>query len=578
MARKIKAGRHGTPTVERRTPPSQVPPQPRLQASSQTRPRRLLPVWCILVLEAIAFVTVMVIVGTGNVWIPVAVAVLVAVWFVPLKGRPLSQIMRERLSFRMNRNKRRADAVRVSEPFDITTADGSRLGLRWDGDSLVSMLEIVDSPEALTVLEPGATVDGVTVPVEVLAESLQQFDITLEAIDIHISGSRSRGLTEVASVYDHVLGPLPAIAHRSVWLTIRLDPTLCPDAVRRRGGGSDGVLKTAVTGTRRVANRLSELGFEVHSLTAAEMTRSITHLSDGVTLDSVEETWDTCHSGQFYLRSYGLAQPILTSDRLDRLWTVPSHSTTLSLSLRTVEDQELVQTTGVARFDTFSRPVEVELPGLSQLHGHQLDALVSSLPLPRPAHDGLHQTFGSAKDFAGLTLPASGCGQVIGADQHGRAVAVPLFGPTIPRVEVAGSLHLTQQVVLRAIAIGARVLVFSARPALWRQMVEAVGSHNLLWVAEFHRGAMHAGAEANFSVMVFDHTDPRPTNAGVTAFVVKPIGTPLSEDSSVTLTQLDPDSDAVRVETRAGSVVVEMVAGDEEMRYVGASYDAEWTA
>lgn len=550
--------------------------RPRLQSSSEIGPRRLLPTWNILTLELIALMVLVVLATTDVMWlIPVLAAVAVGIWFVPIGGRPVAQAARERLLFRLNRAKRHQRALRVPEPFDISTTDGSQFGFRWDGDSLVSMLEIADTPEALTVLQPGATVDAVSIPVRVLAESLHQFDITLAAIDVHIQGSRSRGGTEIAAVYDHVLGPLPAIAHRSVWLTIRLDPTGCPDAVARRGGGSTGILKTAITGTRRVANRLREHGFDVHSLTAAEMTRSITHLSDGVLLSNVDEAWDSCSSGQLYLRTYGLDQPILTSAGLDQLWTIPSHATTLGLSLRTLEDRDLVQATGVARFDTFGRPVEVGFAGLSPMHAHQLDGLVCSLPLPRPHTDGLHQTFGTADDFAELRLPASGCGQVIGADVHGRAVALPVFGPTIDRVEIAGSLHLAQQLVLRAIALGARVLVSSRRPAQWREMVMTVGNNNLLWVAEFDRGTMHAGAEANYSVMVFDGTTERPVNNDVTAFIVNRIGTQLSGSADVTLRQLDPDTDEVAVATRGGSVTVEMVASDEEMQYVGASYDSE---
>lgn len=559
------------------TDPEVLDIAPRLRASSEIAPRRHLPVWCMVAIELIALIAVIVIATTGVTWwIPVLVAAVLAVWFIPVRGRPAAQALRDRLIFRFTHAKRHARALDTSNPFDISTSNGSQFGFRWDGDTLVSMLEISDSPEALTILEPGATVQAVSIPVQVLAESLQQFDITLAAIDLHISGARSRGGTDIAAVYDQVLGPLPAIAHRSVWLTIRLDPTLCPEAIARRGGGSDGILKTAITGTRRVANRLREHGFEVRSLTAAEITRAIGHLCDGVGLDNVDETWDTCSSGRLQLRSYGLDQPILTSAGLDQLWTVPSYVTTVSLSLRTLEDRDAVQATGVVRYDTFTQPVETDFAGLAPLRGHQFDALISSLPLPRPHTEGLNHTFGNTGDFAELRLPASGCGQVIGADDHGRAVAVPIFGPTIDRVEIAGSLHLTQQVVLRAIALGARVLVFSHRPGHWRDMVDAVRNNNLLWVAEFTRGAMHAGAEANYSVMVFDGTAERPVSSGVTALVVNSIGSPLSDKADVTLAQLDPDSDTVRVTTRAGSVDVEMVAGDEEMRYVGGSYDLEF--
>ena len=86
---------------------------------------------------------------------------------------------------------------------------------------------------------------------------------------------------------------------------------------------------------------------------------------------------------------------------------------------------------------------------------------------------------------------------------------------------------------------------------------------------------MHAGAEANYSVIVFDGTRTRPVNTGVTALVVHPIGAPLSDSADVTLAQLHRESDTVRVTTRSGAVVVEMVAGDDEMAYVGASYDLD---
>ncbi|MDL9937752.1 type VII secretion protein EccE [Gordonia sp. ABSL1-1] len=559
-----------------RTASRPVDDAPRLQASSEIPPRRVVPAWCVLVLQLIAVAAVVAIVTTDIIWwIPVIIAVLIGVWFIPIGGRPVAQTVREQVSFRLNRDKRHDEALQTSEPFDISTSSGSQFGFRWDGDALVSMLEIADSPEALTVLQPGATVDAVYIPVQVLAESLHQFDITLAAIDLHISGSRSRGGTEIAAVYDHVLGPLPAIAHRSVWLTIRLDPTLCPEAISRRGGGSTGILKTAITGSRRVANRLREHGFDVRSLTAAEISRSIAHLSGGLELTNIDESWETCSAGQMYLRSYGLDQPILTSAGLDQLWTVPSHATTVSLSLRTMEDRDLVQAHGIVRFDTFARAADVDFPGLSPLHGRQFDALIGSLPLPRPARERLNESYGTTSDFGELRLPAAGCGQVIGADRHGRAVALPVFGPTISRVEIAGSLHLTQQLVLRAIALGARVLVYSRRPAEWREMVSMVNRNNLLWVAEFNRGTMHASAAANYSVMVFDQTSERPVNSGVTRFVVNPIGSALSEDADVTLAQLDPESDEVRVTTSSGTVTVEMVASDEEMQYVGSSYDAD---
>ncbi|WP_313901958.1 type VII secretion protein EccE [Mycobacterium tilburgii] len=57
-------------------------------------------------------------------------------------------------------------------------------------------------------------------------------------------------------------GPLPAVARRLAWVAVRMDPALCPQAVRHRGGGWAGTVRTAATATRRSANRLSDAGLD----------------------------------------------------------------------------------------------------------------------------------------------------------------------------------------------------------------------------------------------------------------------------------------------------------------------------
>jgi hypothetical protein len=160
---------------------------------------------------------------------------------------------------------------------------------------------------------------------------------------------------------------------------------------------------------------------------------------------------------------------------------------------------------------------------------------------------------------------------VIGADERGRAVALPLFGPQITRVDICGTLHLAQQAVLRSLALGARVLVHSQRPALWRTMVDAVARPDLLWVADFNRRTLQAGSDRNFTVEVFDRVAEQSVRAGVTSVVVGAPNTPPAPAADVALEQLSLANATVRVSTRAGSAVVTMVATDEEMRYLKAS-------
>jgi type VII secretion protein EccE len=448
------------------------------------------------------------------------------------------------------------------------------IGFRWDGTTLLSLLKIDANPQALTVMEPGTTVSGEVVPIQALVDCLQQFDITLESIDVISQGARSSGHTTVAAVYDAVLGPLPAIAQRNVWVVVRFDPSRCAEAVRRRGGGRDGILRTATTATRRVANRLTEAGLRPRVLGASDVALATNQLSDGVNLTTLEETWDVCRDGRFRLRSFAIEPEMLTTAGLGVLWTVPSYSTTVCLSLRRDDDPELIKVRGLARFDS-DIGVPVDLPGLIHLQGYQFSALASSLPIPEPRRRVEHWAYGKRDtDLRDLAVPASGCGQVIGADDEGRAVALPLFGPQIARVEICGTLHLAQQAVLRSLALGARVLVHSRRPGLWRDMVDEVDDHDLLWVADFNRGAIQAGSDRNYSVEMFDAVPERSVRAGVTAMVVSAPNTAVTSDADVTLELVSLADATVKVSTRAGSAVVTMVATDDEMHYLKASADS----
>ncbi|QLL10366.1 type VII secretion protein EccE [Mycobacterium vicinigordonae] len=542
--------------------------------------QRLLPLPDLLVLQllvAAGTVTAPLIGFPG--WQGSAVGLVAAlILVVRLRGTTLPRLVALRTGFSRQRRKR-AKKKTLADPFDVPTSDGALVGFRWDGSTLMSLLKIEENPQAMTIMEPGTTVSGETVPVQALVECLQQFDITLDSIDVISQGARSQGHSQVAAVYDAVLGPLPAIAQRNVWIAVRFDPSRCADAVRRRGGGRDGILRAATTATRRVANRLTEGGLRTRVLTAAEIGQATNQLTDGVDLVTVEETWRTCREGRFRLRSFAVTPRMLTTAGLGLLWTIPSYSTTMSLSLRRDDPRGPVAIRGLARFDTHGR-ARINLRGLTHLRGHQYSALAASLPVPpppRPIDKWAYSTSTAdpVGDFGALCVPASGCGQVIGADEHGRAVALALFGPQIRRVEIAGTLHLAQQVVLRSLALGAHVLVHTRRPAKWRTMVDEVDDHDLLWVADFNRGSMQAGADRNYSVEMFDGVVEQSVRVGVTSIVVVPPESAVTANADVALELLDFDADTVRVSTRAGSSVVTMVATDEEMRYLKASFAAE---
>jgi hypothetical protein len=130
-----------------------------------------------------------------------------------------------------------------------------------------------------------------------------------------------------------------------------------------------------------------------------------------------------------------------------------------------------------------------------------------------------------------------------------------------------GTLHLAQQVVLRSMALGARVRVHTGRAAAWRAMVDQVGDESFLRIEGQGRGPT-----AGYSVEMFDGVAELPVRHDVTTMIVNPAHATASRSADVTLELLNRDHDVVRVETRTRSMEVTMVASDDEMRYLESSF------
>lgn len=542
---------------------------------------RGLPLADLILVQVVVYVGLLSARGLGypGLWGALGAGVAGVVLVVPSSGRSLGRRAVARLVFWRDRRRRRAPGW---TPFDHEQSDAVPIGFYWDGKVLTSLIRVVPASPSLTVLRSGSMVCDQTVPADVLADCLRQSDITLESIDVISRGSRSAGDGHVAAVYEGLLGPLPAVAHRAVWIAVRFDPMRCPDAIRARGGGWDAALRTAAVATRRVANRLCDAGQQAGTTTASDMVRAVTELTGGLSPESLQESWEACRSGRLTLCSNNIEPAGYTSAGLDSLWTLSSRSTTITLSLRRHPQRDVIQVRGIVRLDALGPdPGLAGITGSRRLSGRQYDAVVCATPLPaprRPVGQWLTVRGQGTHALIGLGLPASGCGQVVGADDRGHAVAVPLFGPGVARAEVHGTLHLAQQVALRSLALGARVRVHSTRAGSWRQMVEAVGD-----VARFQ--VIGVGAETeprrDYSVEIYDGMPEQSVRGAMTVIVVSPPHSPVSTDADVRLQLLDGHRDEVLVTTRTGSTTVTMVASDEEMRFIGASLhsqsDRDWS-
>jgi type VII secretion protein EccE len=506
----------------------------------------------------------------------------------------ISGIIGKRIAFQWHKYRRRNSTVVHDAPFDVPVPDsnGQIYGMRWDGDCLITMLRVDAPARGLTLLAPDTVFTDNVLPLPEIARCLTQFDIGLAAIDIISTGSRSYGNHTVARLYDTVLGPLPAIAHRTVWLALRLDPLANAKAVDSRGGGPTGSIRSAIVATRRVANRLATKGIKITVLSAGEMHTAVSRLTHNINIDKLDEAWNTTRQGQIELTSYEVHPDLLDSPVLASVWAVPAVATTLTLRLRPAVGPGnrlgapgggRIAVSATVRYDTVADP-DVKrsrhtppAAGLRSLAGAQHRSLLSTLPVGHLDIGATTSSYGEPDSLQLLTIPTTGCGQLVGADQEGRGVAVALVGYSVRHVEIIGTLQLAQQVILRSIALGAKVVVHTDRAGAWGSMINRVGAPDLLSLSSWSTGNQqqaHQTIAAN--VIVYDGVAPSTQMSEATVIYLRPRGkAPEHPEADVTLTQSANATDMIAVRTSSGTTQVRMVATQDELNYLNAGF-ASW--
>jgi hypothetical protein len=114
-----------------------------------------------------------------------------------------------------------------------------------------------------------------------------------------------------------------------------------------------------------------------------------------------------------------------------------------------------------------------------RLDGEHLTGLAATLPLGGdPTPDVPGRPAGRAALPAGavedLDLTVGGAGLMLGVNRHHLPVIARLFRPEQTRVLLVGGVRCAQLVAVRAMALGARVVVQTARPQAWDPFVRGV--------------------------------------------------------------------------------------------------------
>lgn len=382
--------------------------------------------------------------------------------------------------------------------FNLELPDGEGMaGLRWDGGVLVTAVALIPRKNTPTILDDGMAITTDTVPLDVLADCLWQFDINLISVDYVGAGRRVVPGTAYARSYDQLIEVKPGIADLRGWVILRLpfDPKAA--GIRRRGGGPEGALRAAVAATRRVARRLQEHNCGAVVADAEQLYAAHTALLAGLTAADTQIERGTLATPTGFVTTSRAHSDDLTSRNIGAWFARRCTSTALVVRLTPGGVAGRVRVRTWVRQQTTTRPDRADrLPGLVRQYCDQDDAVTCTLPLGTESLRAQQRIVSStapeidANSLASVSIPVGPGGQLIGYTSSGHPFLLPLTQPgRLTRVIVDAPLWVAQQLVLRSLPTGANARVSTTRPDEWWDMMRRLSEPRRLWLeqSDHHR-------------------------------------------------------------------------------------------
>jgi type VII secretion protein EccE len=231
-------------------------------------------------------------------WLGITLAVLIAIAAVlTVRGRRFSGWIAAIFSWR---KRHRSAPEAPSEPaVGATVMPGDHVAVRWQGDHLVSVIELVPRPFTPTVIVAGEAFTDDVVSTKLVEDLLSAHCPELEA-DVVSAGHRV-GKTAPASLvalYEQVVGPYPAPANRRTWIVLRAMPKETHKAAVRRDTGVAGLASYLVSSTTRIADQLSGNGID------ARCARSFDDFDRATEISFERESWSSIKGRSTFTAAY----------------------------------------------------------------------------------------------------------------------------------------------------------------------------------------------------------------------------------------------------------------------------------
>lgn len=351
-------------------------------------------------------------------WLGITLGVLIAISaLVTVRGRRLTGWMAALFAWR--RRHRQPPTPPSAPAVGATVMPGDHVALRWQGQHVVSVIELIPRPFTPTVIVNGEAFTDDVVDTRLVEDLLASYCPDLEA-DVVSAGYRVGRTAPAALValYEQVVGPYPAPANRRTWIVLRADPEKTRKSALRRDAGVSGLAQYLVASTTRIADHLASKGVD------ARPARSFDDYDRATEISFERETWSMIKGRSTFTAAYNApgGPDAWWSARADHTLTrvriVPGSAPTNTVLLTTLANPSTPR-------------------GFSCLYGGQRAALLGESPVTDRHYE----------------LPIGSAGVLVGetADRY------PVYMP-FDDVDVSinlGDARLFTQFVVRSAAAGA---------------------------------------------------------------------------------------------------------------------------
>jgi type VII secretion protein EccE len=301
--------------------------------------------------------------GTRYEWAgPALVSLGAGVAVVTFRGRRLTGWMAAVCGW-LVRHRRPPDSP--SEPVvGVTVQPGDHVAVRWQGDFLVAVIELVPRPFTPTVIVEGRGQTDDVVDTRLLEQLLSVHCPDLEA-DVVSAGYRvgKTAPAEVVSLYEQIIASDPAPAHRRTWIMLRADPQRTRKSAQRRDAGIAGLARYLVASTTRIADQLAGNGVD------AACCRSFDDFDHATEVSFVREEWSKIKGRENFTAAY------TAPGGPDAWWSAPAdHTITRVRVVPGMAPQSTVLLTTAKKAKT--------PPGFTRVSGAQRAALQGQTVVP----------------------------------------------------------------------------------------------------------------------------------------------------------------------------------------------------